>query len=205
MVGGVGRREFGGVEHEHPGDIDRDIAVADHDCAAPVEVELMIGVERVAVVPSHEFGRRMRSGTVLAGDTEALVGRGPQGVDHGVVALAQVFPGDVGAQLDAAEESKRLVARGLGVDARHRLDLRVIRRHPGANEAIRRRQRVEQVDVKPGLQQLIGRVETGRAGSDDRCASGHDLRVLGAHAHICAMASASRRTPSVIAPSLKFE
>ena len=33
VVGGVGRRDLVGVEHEHAGDVDRDVAVADHDGA----------------------------------------------------------------------------------------------------------------------------------------------------------------------------
>ena len=42
---------------------------------------------------------------------------------------------------------------------------------PGANEAEWRRQRIDQVDLEAGVEQLIGRVEAGRTGADHRGAS----------------------------------
>ena len=73
MVGGVGGRDLVGVQHEHPRDVDRDVAVADHDRARGAEVELVVGVVGVAVVPGDELGGAVRAGPVLARDPEPVV------------------------------------------------------------------------------------------------------------------------------------
>ena len=172
VVGGVGDRDLVGVEHEHPGDVDGDVAVADHDRARGGQVELVVGVVGVAVVPGHELGRRVRSRPVLARDPEPVVDRRADRVEHAVVALEQVLAADVGAELDAAEEAEAGLLRGLLVHPRDALDLRVVGRDAGADEPERRRQDLEQVDLEAGLQELVGRVEAGRAGADDRCAQG---------------------------------
>ena len=75
VVGGVGDRDLVGVEHEHPGDVDGDVAVADHDRARGGQIELVVGVVGVAVVPGHELGRRVRARPVLARDPEPVVDR----------------------------------------------------------------------------------------------------------------------------------
>ena len=172
VVGGVGGRDLVGVEHEHARDVDRDVAVADHDRARGGEVELVVGVVGVAVVPGHELERTVRAGPVLAGDAEPVVARRADRVEHHVVAVQQVLAADVPAELDAAVEAEARVLRGLLVDARDALDLGVIGRHAGAHEAERGREDLEQVDLEAGLQQLVGGVEAGRAGADDRRAQG---------------------------------
>ena len=172
VVGGVGGRDLLGVEHEHAGDVDRDVAVADHDRAGRAEVELVVGVVRVAVVPGHELERAVAAGPVLAGDAELVVGRGADRVEHDVVAVEQVLAAHVAAELDAPVEAEAGVLRGLLVDARDALDLGVIRRHAGAYEPERGRQDLQQVDLEAGLQQLVCGVEAGRSGAHDRGTQG---------------------------------
>ena len=75
VVGGVGDRHLLRVEHEHAGDVDGHVAVADDHRARGGEVELVVGVVRVAVVPGHELQRAVRAGAVLARDAELVVGR----------------------------------------------------------------------------------------------------------------------------------
>ena len=66
-----------GVEHEHARDVERDVAVADHDGALGREqVDLEVGVVGVAVVPADELGGRVRAGELFAGDARAA---GPTG------------------------------------------------------------------------------------------------------------------------------
>ena len=107
------------------------------------------------------------------GDAEAVVERRADRVDDRVVALEQLLARDVGAELDAAEEAKARLRSGPLIDARDRLDLRMVGRDAGANQAIRRRQHVVEVDLEALLEQLIGRVEAGRAGADDRGTQRH--------------------------------
>ena len=90
VVGRVGRRELVGVEHEHARDVDRHVAVADHDRAAAGEVELVARVLGMAVVPGDELGGRVRAGAVLAGDAEPVVVGGPDRVEDRVVAVEQL-------------------------------------------------------------------------------------------------------------------
>ena len=135
------------------------------------QVELLVGGVGVAVVPGDESGRRIRAGPILARDAEPVVVRGPDRVHDRVIALEQLGAGDVRAQLDAAEEPKARLGRRLVVDPRDRLDLRVVRSDTGADQPERRRQRVDQVDLEAGVEQLIGGVEAGRTGADHRGAS----------------------------------
>jgi len=100
-----------------------------------------------------------RFGTLLALDPEPVVVGGPDGVDDGVIAPDQLRARDVRTELDAAEEPEAGLRRGLVIDARDRLDLRVIGRDAGAHQPERGRQRVDQVDLEPRIEQLIGRVE----------------------------------------------
>ena len=168
VVGGVGRRELVGVEHQHPRDVDRDVPVADHDRALARQVERLVGVRGVAVVPGDELGGGDRPRAVVARDSQPVVGRRADRVDDRVVALEQVLRRHVGAELDAAEEAEARMLRRLVVHPRDRLDLRVVGRDAGAHEPVRRRQRVEQVDRDARLEQLVGGVEAGRAGADRR-------------------------------------
>ena len=171
VVGGVGDVELGPRQREHPGDVGGDVAVADDDGALRREVELVVGEVGVGVVPVDELGRRVRSGQLLAGDPEAAIDRGPVGGDDRVVALLELGDGDVAADLDVAEELKALARRRLLIDADHRLDLRVVGGDAGADEAERGGEAVEHVDLDGdvlALEQVLGRVETGRPGADDR-------------------------------------
>ena len=117
MVGGVGLPQLVGGEGEHPRDIHRDVAVPDHHRAVAGEVEHLIGVVGVGVVPADERGGGMAAGQVLAGDAEALVGLASDRVDDRVVALLELVDGDVLADLDVAEEAKAVARRGLLIDA----------------------------------------------------------------------------------------
>ncbi len=99
VVGGVGRRELLGREHEHARDVERDVAVADHHRALGREqVELEVGVVGVAVVPADELGRRVRAGQLFAGDAQRPVRRRAGGVDDRVVVRQQVLARDVLAE-----------------------------------------------------------------------------------------------------------
>ena len=173
MVGGVGGSELVGVEHQHAGDVEGDVPVADHDGALTRQVERLVRVGGVAVVPGDELGGGDRPRAIVAGDPEPVVGGRADGVHDCVVAPEQLRGRHVGADLDTAEEAEVRVLRGLLVDARHRLDLRVVGRDAGADEPVGRRQRIEQVDGDPVPEQVIGGVEAGRAGPDDGGASGH--------------------------------
>ena len=57
-VRGVGRPQLLGREREHPGDVERNVADADHDRPLDVQVEVELLVVGMAVVPGHELGRR---------------------------------------------------------------------------------------------------------------------------------------------------
>jgi hypothetical protein len=98
-----------------------------------------------------------------------------------VIALQQLGAGDVTAEHDAAEEAEAVLLGRLLVDARDRLDLRMVRGDARAHEAERRRQRVQDVYLEAEAQQLVGGIEAGRAGADDDGARGVG-GVLGHHA-----------------------
>ena len=110
MVRGVGRRELRRREHEHPRDVDRDVAVADHDGAlGRAEVDLEVGVVGMAVVPADELGRRVGARQVFAGDSERPVQGRAGRVDDRVVVGQKLLARDVLAEDDVAEEAKARV------------------------------------------------------------------------------------------------
>ena len=175
MVGGVGARELVVRERQHPRHVERDVAVADHDRPLAAEVEVEVAVVGVAVVPADELGRRPAAGQLLAGDAERSVGRRAGRVDDRVVVREQLLAADVAPELDVAEVAKARVRGGLLVDARDRLDLRMVRRDARAHEPPRRRQALEHVDLDAPLgvlQQMPGGIEAGRAGADHGDADG---------------------------------
>jgi len=74
VVGGVGGCQLGRGQHQHAGDVKRNVAVADHHRAlCRQQVDLEVGVVGVAVVPADELGRRMGPGQLFAGDAERAV------------------------------------------------------------------------------------------------------------------------------------
>jgi hypothetical protein len=89
-------------QREHPRDVERDVAVADHDRALAGKIELQVLEVRVAVVPGDELRGSPRAGEVLAGDPEAPVGLRADGVDHGVVQCAQLVMRYVATDFDVA-------------------------------------------------------------------------------------------------------
>ena len=181
VVGGVGRGELLGGQHEHPGHVERHVAVADdHRPLGREQVDLEVGEVRVAVVPADELGGRVRAGQLFAGDPQRPVRRRAGGVHDRVVALEHLLAGDVLAEGDVAEVAKAGVGGGLLVHARHRLDLRMVGRHARADQPPGGRQPLDHVHLEAlagGLQQVPGGVEAGRAGADDGDADG----CIGAH------------------------
>jgi hypothetical protein len=61
MVGGVSLGKFAAIQHQHPSDVGRDIAIANH-CRPPnAQVELARPVVRMRVVPGDKLSRRVRT------------------------------------------------------------------------------------------------------------------------------------------------
>ena len=173
MVGDVGALELLPGQGEHARDVGRHVAVADHHRALVGEVELQVAVVGVAVVPGHELGRGPAARQLFARDAQLPVGLGADRVDHRVVAVDEVLAGQVDAELDVAEEPELRVDGGLLVDAADGLDVRVVGRHPGADEAPGGGQPVVHVDLSDEVGMLLGReqltrgIEAGGAGADD--------------------------------------
>ena len=147
MVGGVGLAQLVVGQGQHPGDVHRHVAVADHHGALAGEVELVVGVVGMGVVPADEGGGGVAAGQLFAGDAELAVGLAADREDDRVVEPLEVLDLDVVADLDVAEEAESLAGGGFFVDPDYRLDLRVVRGDAAADEAERRRQAVEEVDL----------------------------------------------------------
>ena len=170
VVGGVGLAQLVVGQSQHPGDVHRHVAVADHHRPLAGEVELLSGVVGVGVVPADEGGGGVASGQVLAGNAELAVGLAADREDDRVVEPLEVLDLEVVADLDVAEEAEALARRGFLIDPDHRLDLRVIRGDPAADQAERRREAVEEVDLGVdviSLEDVLGGVKAGGPGADD--------------------------------------
>ena len=68
------------------------------------QVEPVLTVVGVSVVPGDEVGRRVAAAEVLAGDPHAPVGLGARGVDDLMVVRPQVLDRHVLPELDVAEK-----------------------------------------------------------------------------------------------------
>ena len=135
LVGGVRGCELLRRQREHAGDVERDVAVPDHDGALMRQVELELLEIGVAVVPGDELRRGPRAGQVLAGDAEATVGLSAYRIHDCVVEPAQLLVREVPPDLDVAEEAKAGLRRSLLERARDRLDVRVVGRDPAVEPA----------------------------------------------------------------------
>ena len=81
----VGAGELGPRLGEDAGDVERDIAVADHRRRADAERRIEIREIGMAVIPADEGGGADDPGQVAAGNIERPVVRGAGGQDDGVV------------------------------------------------------------------------------------------------------------------------
>ncbi len=171
VIGRVGHPQLADIQGQHPRHVQGHVAVAHHHDRPRAQVEVMIGVVRVTVVPGHELRRRMRPRKLLPRDAQLTILRRPDRIQHRVIRRGQLLMGDVHAHLHVAVEAKALLGRRLLIHPRDRLDLRMVRRHPVAHQPPRRGQLVEHVDLDHALlvgQQLPGRVEARRSRADDR-------------------------------------
>ena len=100
----------------------------------------------VAVVPGDEVGGAVRAGQVDARDVERGVADRAGREDHGVVALLQLVERDVAADLDVADEADRAGIQHLVQRSDDALDARVVGGDAVADEAVRRGERLEEVD-----------------------------------------------------------
>ena len=91
VVGGVGLAQLVVGQGQHPGDVHRHVAVADHHRPLAGEVEVVVGVVGVGVVPADEGGGGVAAGQVLAGDAELAVGLAADREDDRVVVPLEVL------------------------------------------------------------------------------------------------------------------
>ena len=168
VFGHVGRIERRRLFDQNAGHVDRHVAHADgrHLTHAVQRLRLGVGVARV---PGHERARRSAAHRVFAGHAHAQVFAGAHGVDHCVVAGQQLVAGHVtpqGHQPQKPDVGRLEHSRQCGG---HRLDRGVVGCHPVAQQPVRGRQPVEDVDldVGPGGQKLC-REQPGRPRAHDR-------------------------------------
>jgi len=114
-------------------------------------------------------------GQVLARHAELLVDHHAGGDDDGVVGSTELVPGKIAADLDIAGEAQVGSGKQAIELARHGLGALVIGRHAGPDQAVRRRQAVDDVDMKVriGAQQPVGGIKAGRARAYDGDAMSH--------------------------------
>jgi hypothetical protein len=174
VIGDIGAGELGASEDQHPGDVERHVAGADHDDALAAQLELVVAEVRVSVVPADEVGGRVAPAQLLAGDPHRAVGRCPHRVDDRVVVAAVVGERQVLAELDVGEQPQSRVLRRALVQVCDRLDLRVVGGDAGADETPRGWQALVEVHVHLArcvAQEVPGGIAAGRPRPDDRDAN----------------------------------
>ena len=138
--------ELGRRLGEDAGDVERDVAVADHRRRRDVERRIEIGEFGMAVIPADEGRRADHAGQVAAGDVERPVVGRAGGEDDGVVELEQLRDRDVAADQHVADEADIVGQRDLLVALGDRLDRLVVGRDAEADQAVGHRHPVDHVD-----------------------------------------------------------
>src|SRR6185437_13614140 len=178
--GDVGLRQFRWRLGKEADDVERDIAVADDDRRAHRgEIDRGVAMVGMAVEPADEATRLDDPRQVLAGHAEMAVPRRPRGDGDGVVEAAQFIERDVASDLDIAPEGDAVARQHAVEDSGDRLGALVVWRDAGADEAIGRRQAVDDVDARPRrlAHQPLGEVAAGGAAADDGdVEGGHQIR-----------------------------
>ncbi|CAM5737241.1 hypothetical protein MAUB1S_01811 [Mycolicibacterium aubagnense] len=147
MVGDVGVREFARIADQDPGHVQGHVAVADHHGPVLRDIGIHAREMRMRVVPTDEVDGGHTAFQFLAGDAERSVRLGADGVDDGVVPFGKFCGLHVLAHGDVAEEAETGVVGDLVELRRHRLDLRMVRRHARAHQSPRGGQHFEHVDA----------------------------------------------------------
>jgi len=151
---------------ENAGHVHRHIAVADHNRASLSQVELVVAVVRMPVVPADKLGRGVAAREVFAGDFQPAIGLRANGVDDRVIVADQIDMVDIAPVFDVAEETQPGVAGGPLVSPCHRPDFRMIWGDAAAHQPEWGRQPFEQIDLDADRRlalQEIGGVEGGRS------------------------------------------
>ncbi|MBK8230960.1 MAG: hypothetical protein IPK72_10330 [Candidatus Eisenbacteria bacterium] len=170
VVGDVGRHQFTLAAGQDADHVHRDISDADHRDVLLSEIELLLAIVGVGVVPADELGCRVAAREIFTRDAHAAVGLGADGVDDAVVVGLEVQPGEVGAIGYVAKEAEAGVLSHLLVGLDHRLDLLVVRCDAAPHQTEGGRETVVHVDRDRevlGLLQEVRGVEAGGAGTDD--------------------------------------
>lgn len=171
---------------EDPRHVERHIAGAEHRDRLGGERP---GARRIGVpvVPGDEVGRAERAGQVDARDVESDIEVGPRGHDHSVVRGTQLVDLDVHADLDVAPQPDARVHEHLVQGIRDLADAGMVGRDAVADETIRCRELLEQVDRcgRHPVEQDVGRVDARGPRADDgdaRFGVGHACSPCGASA-----------------------
>ena len=146
VVRDFGHQQLVGVLGQHAGHVQGHVAVADHGDLLGLQRPVARHV-RVPVVPGDEVGGAVGPLEPDAGDVQVRVLDGAGGEDHGVVEGAEVVQGQVAAVGDVAEEADVAAVQHLVQRVDDALDPRVVRGDAVADQAVRGRVRLEEVDA----------------------------------------------------------
>ena len=145
-LGDVSLVQLAWVPGQDPGHVHCHVADPDHRYRLGVQDERGRVDVRMPAVPVDEVGRREAPRQVLAGNAEPPVAHRAGRVYHRVVAGQQLGPGDVGAEVQAAEEADALVLEHPAQVVGDRLDRLMVGSDAVPDQPVRRRQPVEHVD-----------------------------------------------------------
>ena len=163
------RDNASGSVGQDPGDIERDVAVADDHHSLVCQVDGKIGVFGVTIDPGDHLGGRAGARQAHTVDVQPAIVRCADRVEHGVVVVQQVGVRKVRSHLDVEEEPEAPPLGDVVEQPGDPLGALVVRCHARAHQTIRRRQPFEDVHPHTALgEQLVGGVHRGRPGTDDR-------------------------------------
>ena len=142
--------QFGGRLSQQPGNVERDIAVADDRDRLAIERWREVAGVGNAVVPGHESPRAIHSIEVFTGNAETAIFQRADGDDEYVIGCLEFFVGNVATDGDVAEKAHTFLAQRAFKLTRDVLGALMVRRDATAHQAEGRRQAVENIDAGAG-------------------------------------------------------
>ena len=164
------RGELVRPDEEQPSHVERHVAVADDDGALVIERRVQVDPVGVPVVPVDEVRGRVAAAQLLARNLQCPALGRAGGVDDAVMMLEQLVMGHVAPDLDVEPQGNGLPSGEVLEHARHLLGVEVVRSDAVPDQAVGRRQPIEERDLDlgaPGAGELVGKEPTGRTGADD--------------------------------------
>ena len=148
VPGDIRRGQIFRIPHQDSRDVHGHVAHTHHRHPPCGQIEPVVSMIRMPVVPRHKRSRRVATRQILSRNVQAPIRPTSDGIDNLIIMLLQFVHLQVTAHLDVAEESESGIPRGDFVGANDFLGFLVIRSHAVAHQPVGHGHALEHVHVQ---------------------------------------------------------